>query len=169
MYCRVFSLRRFRIGAWVLGTIVCIYTVIFVFLILFQCTPVRKAWNPLVTGHCWNMRGTFIANAVPNILTDVAILTMPVHSVWKLQIRMVQRISLLGIFFLGCLSVPPTYSSRVIQTLFTDEVSSSVIIASIYRLVQVLQLDQNNLSCETSTIVAMNSPWLLFGMFNFSD
>ncbi|KAL1874720.1 hypothetical protein Plec18167_005956 [Paecilomyces lecythidis] len=124
MYCRVFALRRFRVGAWVIGIITCFWTLIFVFLILFQCSPIQKAWNPLLPGRCWNMRGTFIGNAVPNIITDVAIILMPVYNVWKLHIRMVQRISLLGIFFLGCF----------------------VVVASIYRLVQVLQLDQNNLS-----------------------
>ncbi|KAJ9204731.1 hypothetical protein DTO166G4_6978 [Paecilomyces variotii] len=124
MYCRVFALRRFRVGAWIIGIITCCWTLIFVFLILFQCHPIAKAWDPLLSGHCWNMRGTFIGNAVPNIVTDVVILVMPIYNIWKLHIRMVQRISLLGIFFLGCF----------------------VIVASIYRLVQVLQLDQNNLS-----------------------
>jgi hypothetical protein len=28
---------------------------------------------------------------------------MPIHQVWKLQIRLVQRISLVMIFLLGCL------------------------------------------------------------------
>lgn len=41
--------------------------------------------------------------AVPNILTDVAILLMPVNQVWHLNATMAQKISLLGTFGLGSL------------------------------------------------------------------
>lgn len=66
----------------------------------------------------------FIGNAVPNILTDAAILCMPMYHVWRLQVRTAQRVALTGIFLLGAF----------------------VIVASIYRFTRVLQLNPLNLS-----------------------
>lgn len=103
MYCRIFSLRSFRIAAWTIGTIVVLWTLAFIFVCIFQCSPVPRAWNPMINGTCINLRAAFIGNAVPNIATDLAILVMPMHQVWKLQIKLVQRISLTIVFLLGCL------------------------------------------------------------------
>jgi hypothetical protein len=107
MYCRIFALRSFKIGAWVLSIATVLWSLIFIFVCIFQCTPIAKAYDPTVPGKCVNLRALFIGNAVPNIVTDAAILMMPVHQVWKLQIKLVQRISVTGVFFLGALYVFP--------------------------------------------------------------
>lgn len=103
MYCRIFDLRRFRIAAYVLSGVTILWTLIFLFVCIFQCNPIPRAWDPRYEGTCLNLRSLFIGNAVPNIVTDFAILIMPIHQVWKLQIKLVQRISLVMIFLLGCL------------------------------------------------------------------
>ncbi|KAK2761633.1 hypothetical protein FQN54_001461 [Arachnomyces sp. PD_36] len=124
MYCRIFPLRGFKIGAWIISVITVIWSLLFIFICIFQCNPIARAWNPTIPGTCMYLRGIFIGNAVPNIVTDAAILAMPMHQVWKLHARLAQRITLCGIFLLGCF----------------------VIFASIYRFVTILKLDQNNLS-----------------------
>jgi hypothetical protein len=70
---------------------------------IFQCTPIAKAWNPTIAGHCINLKGSFIGNAVPNILTDMAILTLPMPQVWRLHTTLVQKCQLSIIFLLGSL------------------------------------------------------------------
>lgn len=105
MYCRIFPLRGFKIGAWVISVITVIWSLLFIFICIFQCTPIARAWNPTIPGKCLYLRGIFIGNAVPNIVTDAAILAMPMHQVWKLQARLAQRLTICGIFLLGCLYV----------------------------------------------------------------
>lgn len=53
-------------------------------------------------------QASFIGNAVPNILTDVAILSLLVHVVWGLQATLVHRLSVIGVFLLGSLFVSNT-------------------------------------------------------------
>lgn len=70
----------------------------------FQCTPIAKPWDTSLPGTCINPKRSFIGNAVPSIpsiLTDVAILSFPVHIVWGLQATLVNRLSVVAVFLLG--------------------------------------------------------------------
>lgn len=68
---------------------------------LFQCTPLEKLWNPTLPGHCINFLGAIIGNAVPNIVTDILILALPMPLLWHLQTGYLQKIMLSGVFLLG--------------------------------------------------------------------
>lgn len=105
MYARIFPLKGFRIGAYILGFITVGWVIAINCVSIFQCHPIKKAWFPTMPGECIDLKGSFIGNAVPNILTDVAILCMPVAQVWKLQVTTAQRASLIFMFLLGGLLV----------------------------------------------------------------
>lgn len=126
MYCRVFPLRQFNIAAWVIGGLTAVWSLMFIFICIFQCDPIPRAWNLTIPGKCLYLRGIFIGNAVPNILTDAIILAMPVYHVWKLHLRLAQRLALTCIFMLG----------------------GFVIVASIYRFTTIMKLNPMNLSCK---------------------
>lgn len=111
MYCRIFPLRGFKIGAWVLSTLTVLWSISFLFVCIFQCNPIPKAWDLTIPGTCVDLRKVFIGNAVINIVTDFAILAMPVHQVWKVQMRLAQKIIISGIFLLGCLYVFSHFNS----------------------------------------------------------
>ncbi|KAJ6045779.1 uncharacterized protein N7446_012643 [Penicillium canescens] len=101
MYARIFPTRGFRIAAIILGSIVIGWVVAIICVSVFQCTPLAKAWNPTLSGTCINLKGSFIGNAVPNILTDIAILALPVHVVWGLHATVTHRLSVIAVFLLG--------------------------------------------------------------------
>jgi hypothetical protein len=102
MYTRIFPLRNFIIASRVLGIVTIAWALAIIILSIFQCQPIRKAWlGPAIPGHCMNLKASFIGNAVPNILTDIAILCMPIWEVWKLQITHTHRASMIFIFLLG--------------------------------------------------------------------
>ena len=50
-----------------------------------------------------DVRMFFIANAIPNIITDILMLLVPVPGIWSLQLRISQKIAVFGIFALGLL------------------------------------------------------------------
>lgn len=56
---------------------------------------------------------------------------MPLYHVWKLHVRLAQRLALTGIFLLGAF----------------------VIVASIYRFTTVLELNPMNLSCKVTPVI----------------
>lgn len=103
MYCRVFPLKYFKIGAWVLSIITVVWSLMFAFLCIFQCTPISRTWNHQIAGKCLDLRLLVIGNAIPNIFLDVAILVLPVYQAWMLQMKKGQKIALTCIFLLGSL------------------------------------------------------------------
>lgn len=65
------------------------------FLFVFICVSVQKLWYPKLPGHCIDQVGTWIANAASAIMTDLAILTLPLPRVWKLKLRRSRKIAVL--------------------------------------------------------------------------
>jgi len=70
------------------------------------CTPRKKIWNPLMTtGHCFNTNATFLATGGFNVISDFAILILPMPSVWKLRMPLKKKILMTTIFATGLLWV----------------------------------------------------------------
>lgn len=103
MYYRIFRVPYFKIMAWIVGAFVMAWVVCVMFLFIFICVPVEKLWYPEIPGHCINQVGTWIANAASTILTDLVILCLPVHQIWKLHLRKPEKIGLTIAFSLGLL------------------------------------------------------------------
>lgn len=74
-----------------------------VFIIVFECSPVHKAWDPLVPGHCINIINVGIASGYINIVTDFMILILPIPMVWSLQLAQRMKIAVLTMFMTGIL------------------------------------------------------------------
>jgi hypothetical protein len=119
MYRRIFDTPSMRICCNILGIITVIWSVLFIFLGVFQCTPIQKAWNPTIPGQCLDINTLFVANAVPNIVTDAVMVALPIYPVSRLRLPLSQRVAVIAIFMLG----------------------SFVCIASIYRLTTVTDLN----------------------------
>lgn len=103
MYLRIFPSRGFKIAAAIIAALVVAWWIAIVAVCIFQCNPISKAWLPWIDGTCIDLKGSFIGNAIPNIVTDVAILCMPIRQVWKLHVTLAQRLSLCFMFLLGSL------------------------------------------------------------------
>ncbi|MCJ1396740.1 hypothetical protein MMC18_009632, partial [Xylographa bjoerkii] len=101
---------------------------------IFSCNPMNAFWNFQLQGtpgvYCINFQAFYISVAVPNLLTDVLILGMPIRQVWKLHMDRRSKIALTFIFLLG----------------------SFVIVASIVRLVSLTQI---NVTDDTYTLVGI--------------
>lgn len=115
MYARIFPTRNFRIASYILGAIVVSWVIAIICVSVFQCNPIAKGWNSSLPGTCIDLKGSFIGNAVPNIVTDVAILSLPVHVVWGLHANLTHRLSVIAVFLLGSLLVfsPSSLSARL--------------------------------------------------------
>ncbi|CAO1606195.1 hypothetical protein XANCAGTX0491_009696 [Xanthoria calcicola] len=72
------------------------------FTTIFQCNPVRGAWDISVPrDQCFNLRTWLIATNVPNIVIDFGIICLPIPLVWKLKLSTERKIGLTGVFLLG--------------------------------------------------------------------
>ncbi|KAJ5888159.1 hypothetical protein N7495_008200 [Penicillium taxi] len=101
MYYRIFHFRYFKIFAYIIGIFVILWVICITFLFIFICVPVQKLWSPDLPGHCINQVSTWIANAISTIATDLAILLLPLPQVWKLQLRLSEKLAVSFAFSLG--------------------------------------------------------------------
>lgn len=68
---------------------------------LLLCRPFAKTWNPLLPGVCGSSSTTILAEAIINMLLDIAILSLPMPLVWRLQMTRRRKIISTIIFGLG--------------------------------------------------------------------
>lgn len=94
----------FTRALYAMGAITTIWWIASQFIVIFECTPIHYFWDRMpVTGHCLNVQKFFDGQAVPNIITDVILLALPLPLIWKLQLPANQKIALSGVFLLGSL------------------------------------------------------------------
>ena len=109
-YMEVFALSKTRAKLWWTCQIVIWTNVIFfciaTFLWIFQCNPIRKFWDPLITnGSCFYDSGAepYIATSAINSFSDIVILVIPQLVVWNLQTSLQKRAAISAIFLIGAL------------------------------------------------------------------
>ncbi|KAM0816202.1 putative Integral membrane protein [Seiridium cardinale] len=90
----------FIVTAWALS-IIC--------LVIFTCSPIEAQWDlTIVDSKCISLGVVYVSGSIPNVVTDVIILLLPIPYVWRLQAPLAQRFILGGMFMLGCfVSVVP--------------------------------------------------------------
>ena len=79
-------------GLWWIGTILADCLI---------CIPTEYNWNPTTPALCGNKQLILIIPPIPWILTDLAILLMPLPMVWNLHLPRLQRVGLASLFMLG--------------------------------------------------------------------
>jgi hypothetical protein len=101
-YVRIFTVRRFQIFAYAVGSLVLVHGIAVLFAIIFQCKPVPYAWDKTIPdGKCFVQHVLYRFMSPPNVLTGILILVMPMPFVWKLHMPRAQKMALTGVFLLG--------------------------------------------------------------------
>lgn len=72
-------------------------------LAIAQCNPRKKIWSPLTPGRCINSAVAYLATSIFNVITDFAILVLPMPCLWRLQISNKKKAWTTGIFATGSL------------------------------------------------------------------
>ncbi|RFU79629.1 integral membrane [Trichoderma arundinaceum] len=81
---------------WMLQTILTSFLV---------CQPVNVNWDPTVQGHCGNGRVAYALFSIFDIITDVAIIILPLRLLARLQMEKIYKIALIGVFAFGLVTV----------------------------------------------------------------
>ena len=75
------------------------------FIVIFQCNPRAKFWEPTLPGRCLNVFTIDIVTAAINVLCDVMLLLLPITCIWQLQMKSRTKIALSAVFATGTLYV----------------------------------------------------------------
>ncbi|EXJ79875.1 hypothetical protein A1O3_08160 [Capronia epimyces CBS 606.96] len=123
LYRRLSPIRWFKIAIYINMAIVTTYSVALMFAFIFPCRPVRKNWDPTITGgKCVDKPAIYLANAAINAITDIMILLLPIPLVVKLQMPTVQKFALLGVFAFGS----ATFVTSVVRLYYMVPMLSNV-------------------------------------------
>ena len=101
LYLRIFISPNFRWVCYAALAIVVASGIATTFATIFQCFPIEKSWNKNLHGTCIDSPKFWLANAVLNVSTDVLVLALPIREVFKLQLKLQERIMLCSVFLLG--------------------------------------------------------------------
>ncbi|MCJ1465714.1 hypothetical protein MMC07_004333 [Pseudocyphellaria aurata] len=101
-YLQLFVTKQFRIAAYTIMFVVCLWCLEQVLATLLICRPISYNWNfKSQKGHCGNEVANVIAGAAVNVFTDLVILLLPMPIIWRLKIPTRSKLSLSFIFGLG--------------------------------------------------------------------
>lgn len=120
----------------------------FVGVALFSCRPIHAFWDftlqGLPTTYCINNHAWYVGQAVPNILTDILVLCMPLKQVWALKLDKKSKTALLFIFTLGILYVLRTHFIASSANSYYN----SVCVISVIRVISLFAIDNTNPTCK---------------------
>ena len=87
----------------VIGLIVVNSAIYFCYFIvpIVLCRPRSKIWTPQLPGRCADISKLYIASAVFNLVSDIAMLSVPIYLVWRLQMSVRRKIGISAIFCFG--------------------------------------------------------------------
>lgn len=126
-YTRVFPIRpmiwiRRGLSLWII-----MYSLALMFVGVFECIPLSSMWSGK-KGHCINAKVPYVilrsvyvgescnkiadGDSVVNVVTDFVILALPLYFVIPLQMTLVRKIQVCGIFLTGGVYVVPRDSRR---------------------------------------------------------
>ena len=102
LYLRIFTEKRYRISTWVLAAIISGTAVAVSLTAIFRCSPIPYAWDKSIQGgSCINVASFYVYCSIPNVVTDVAILLLPLPMIFKLHTNQSQKVGLSLVFLLG--------------------------------------------------------------------
>lgn len=120
LYKALFGIKRsFRYLCYGMMVIVTSYSVIFFFILAFNCNPVRATWHVVTfegPAKCFPATTVQFVIGGFNIATDLVILIMPIPIILQLQLDSKRKIGLLVIFSTGILYVVSHQRTNVRKT-----------------------------------------------------
>ncbi|KAF2707388.1 hypothetical protein K504DRAFT_504558 [Pleomassaria siparia CBS 279.74] len=141
LYLKVFTGKTTRLITWIVIYIVIGTWVSFTIAIVFQCRPFAFNWDKTIpSGVCFNIMAFSKSGSVPNIISDVVVLILPIRTVVELKISRARKVGLLLIFLLGSVGIVASIVRTVVfcrinfadATYNTDAINWTIIEPGLY-------------------------------------
>ncbi|RAO66578.1 uncharacterized protein BHQ10_002590 [Talaromyces amestolkiae] len=106
-YLKVFPGRWFRIICWGLIVLVTAEWIEETFVVIFQCSPVQKAWDASgsAAGKCLSLLSFYYISFAVRLATDLVIFALPLPELLRLNMPLGKRLGLVFMFGLGLMIV----------------------------------------------------------------
>ena len=103
LYLRIFgTLRSIRWCSYALITLTTMWAVGTFFVAVFQCSPIRDAWDPEGRrATCVDIRRYLVGQSIPNAVLSVLVLLAPIQPIWRLRFPLRKKILVMAMLVLG--------------------------------------------------------------------
>ncbi|MCJ1250588.1 hypothetical protein MMC30_007816 [Trapelia coarctata] len=105
LYLRIFTSKFAQVSSYTLLVVLISTWISFVVAATVQCFPIAYAWDKSLKGQCFNQTAFYSASNVPNTVTDLAMLLLPMPTIWGLQISKFRKLGLTMIFVTGSIGI----------------------------------------------------------------
>ncbi|KKK16523.1 hypothetical protein ARAM_003075 [Aspergillus rambellii] len=105
-YLRVFPRREFRIAVYVVIAVNIAYVLVFDLISIFQCDPVRGAWerwDDETDFKCRNINAQGWSAAAINMILDIVVMGLPLRELYQLNLSTRKKAYVMLMFSLGLL------------------------------------------------------------------
>ncbi|KAJ5101296.1 hypothetical protein NUU61_003518 [Penicillium alfredii] len=117
LYGRLWTVNPYRTIILILAAIIILTAVVSGIMCLNMCQPFEFNWDQSIPGgHCLDKQAFFTWASLPNILTDLVMLVLPVPVVWNLNTSMKVKLGLIFTFATGILGLVTSIMRFVIFT-----------------------------------------------------
>lgn len=103
LYTKVFDVPAVKYAAWAITGLITIWAVGTVLAGLLICRPIAMNWTEVPGGTCGDQVMSFTITGIVNLITDVAVLALPMPYLYKLQLPLYKKIVLISVFSVGFL------------------------------------------------------------------
>ncbi|PHH55539.1 hypothetical protein CFIMG_001374RA [Ceratocystis fimbriata CBS 114723] len=91
-----------RLASWVVLIVVNLAGLVLTLMNLFQCKPIKAAWSPMKESYsCIPLLQEFLCSAPVNVISDLAILLLPIPVLTGMNLPLRQKVILVGTFVFG--------------------------------------------------------------------
>ncbi|KAL5398759.1 hypothetical protein PMIN06_009006 [Paraphaeosphaeria minitans] len=124
LYRRLFPQRTARITVYIIGGILITGSIVNTIVSLAACEPFEANFNPTLIGaKCIDKEAFYVWTSVPNIVTDVVMLALPLPIVWSLHNTKRIKVALTFTFLVGSLGLVASilrFHTFFVTNSFTD-------------------------------------------------
>ncbi|KAF2704364.1 hypothetical protein K504DRAFT_442554 [Pleomassaria siparia CBS 279.74] len=121
LYHRIFPQKWLNLALLGLGFFITAYNLAQILATIFQCAPVDSLWGASPKEHCINVPLLIKICGTINILTDVAILALPIPSLWKLNLSVARKRLLIVMFSMGGIACV----ASIVRLFYVDKIGNS--------------------------------------------
>lgn len=106
LYLRIFPTGLTRLCSWILLYYLVGFVVSQIITGLLECRPIEYLWNTRISeAKCIDLFAYYRSSGILNIVGDVAIMVVPMYTIWKLQASTARKAGIALAFLSGSLSV----------------------------------------------------------------
>lgn len=115
LYLHILTNKYERMAAKTLAVLIGATWISYTVAAFLQCVPFAFNWDKTVAGgKCFSIQAFANSSSVPNILSDIAVLVLPLRTVWGLKISAGRRVGLLFIFLTGSIGIIASIARTIV-------------------------------------------------------